>query len=242
MKLTDYKVLSFDCYGTLIDWESGILENLWPLIQKLDYTPVPDKVLETHAKFEARTQSLHPSLKYPQLLSRVYEQMAAEWDISIDPDESRNYGNSVGTWPAFDDSVSALKTLKKHFQLVILSNVDNTSFNKSNNRLEVEFDDIITAEDVGSYKPNPNNFRFMLGKLAQRGIEKHEILHVAESLFHDHIPANHFELDNCWIYRRYQKEGYGATKTPEKMPTFNFRYNSMKELADAVVNENITVE
>ena len=237
MKLTEYKVLSFDCYGTLIDWESGILENLWPLIHKLDYTPVLDKVLELHAKFEARTQSFHPDLKYPQLLSRVYEQIAAEWDISIEPDESRNYGKSLGTWPAFDDSVSALKTLKKHFQLVVLSNVDNTSFSKSNNRLEVEFDNIITAEDVGSYKPNPNNFRFMLEKLAQKGIEKHEILHVAESLFHDHIPANQFELDNCWIYRRHQKEGYGATKTPEKMPTFNFRYNSMKELADAVVSQ-----
>ena len=232
MRLTDYNVLSFDCYGTLIDWETGIVENLKLLTNKLKTAPQPDKILETHAICEARVQARHPTMKYSKLLAEVYKQIAAEWDIKVKPEESELYGNSVGSWPAFEDSVRSLKILKEHFQLAILSNVDNSSFSKSNKRLGIDFDYIFTAEDVGTYKPNPKNFEFMLQNLAVSGIAKNQVLHVAESLFHDHIPANKFEIDNCWIYRRHQKEGFGATKTPEKMPTFKFQFNSLVELAD----------
>ncbi len=234
MRLTDYKVLSFDCYGTLIDWETGIVENLKPLTDKLKIVPQPDQILETHAVCEARSQAKNPTMKYSNLLAEVYKQIATDWEIKVNPDECEAYGNSVGSWPVFEDSVSSLQILKENFQLAILSNVDNSSFSKSNKKLEVEFDYIFTAEDVGTYKPNPKNFEFMLQNLAANGITKNQVLHVAESLFHDHIPANKFELDNCWIYRRHQKEGFGATKTPEKMPTFNFQFNSLEELSKAV--------
>ncbi len=234
LNLTDYTVLSFDCYGTLIDWEAGIVENLKPLTDKLGSVAEEDKILETHAIYEARVQAKFPSMKYSQLLAEVYKQIAAEWGIAINAEDSVVYGNSVGAWPVFGDSVRSLKILKEHFQLAILSNVDNSSFSKSNKRLEVEFDYIFTAEDVGSYKPNPRNFEFMLQNLSAKGISRHQVLHVAESLFHDHVPANQFEIDNCWIYRRHQKEGFGATKTPEKMPAFKFQFNSLEDFAEAV--------
>ena len=129
-------------------------------------------------------------------------------------EECQAYGRSVGNWPAFPDSAEALQYLKKHYKLVILSNVDNESFAASNKRLQVTFDAILTAEDIGSYKPDDRNFRYMLEKLGGMGIGKEQILHTAESLFHDHEPANRAGLTSCWIYRRHGDTGFGATMAP----------------------------
>jgi len=100
-------------------------------------------------------------------------------------------------------------------------------------KLKADFNGIYTAEDVGSYKPADRNFDYMLEKLATQGVEKHEILHTAESMFHDHEPANRFGLTCCHIYRRFDQEGFGATMTPDEMPTWQFRFNSMAELVKA---------
>jgi putative hydrolase of the HAD superfamily len=143
----------------------------------------------------------------------------------------------VKNWPAFPDSAEALQYLKKHYKLVILSNVDNESFAASNEKLQVEFDAVYTAEDAGSYKPSDRNFDYMLQKLETIGIEKDAILHTAESLFHDHGPANKHGLASCWIYRRHDQEGFGATMTPSEMPRIDFRFNSMAELARAVLDQ-----
>lgn len=148
-------------------------------------------------------------------------------------EECLAYGKSVRNWPAFEDSADALQYLKKYYKLVILSNIDNDGFTASQAKLHVEFDAIITAEDVGSYKPSPRNFEYMLDKLGARGIREEKILHTAESLFHDHKPANAFGLASCWIYRRHSQTGFGATMNPGGQPTVNFRFNSMAELAKA---------
>ena len=148
-------------------------------------------------------------------------------------DECLAYGNSIKDWPAFPDSAEALAYLKKHYKLVILSNVDNESFAASNKKLGVTFDAVYTAEDIGSYKPASRNFDYMLDKLKTLGLEKGDILHTAESLFHDHRPANDQGLANCWIFRRFDKEGFGATMNPGVMPTYDFRFTSMAELAAA---------
>ena len=153
--------------------------------------------------------------------------MAAPWD------ECLAYGRSVGNWPAFPDSAEALRELKRHFKLVILSNVDNESFALSNKRLEVEFDAIYTAEDIGSYKPSLRNFEYMIEKLATLGIAKEQILHTAESLFHDHEPANTIGLKSAWIYRRHGQEGYGATMRPGSKPKYDFKFNSLADLVQA---------
>ncbi|MEZ5842340.1 MAG: haloacid dehalogenase type II [Hyphomicrobiaceae bacterium] len=233
MRLTDYKALTFDCYGTLIDWESGMVQALEPLTRRVRPALSRNQILEAHARHESSQQAQTPARLYRDLLPIVHKRLAEQWGVSVPWSESITYGRSVGDWPAFPDTATALAYLKKHFKLVILSNVDNESFARSNEKLGVTFDAIITAEDVGSYKPSQRNFDYMTDKLAGMGIKRREILHVAESLFHDHVPANRHGLDSCWIWRRHADEGYGATMNPGQMPSYDFRFTSMAELAAA---------
>lgn len=233
MKLTDFKALAFDCYGTLIDWESGMVEALEPLVSKVGRELSRDEILQAHARHESSQQNQTPAKAYRELLAIVYRRLAEEWGVSVTWQECLGYGQSVKTWPAFTDSAGALQYLKKHYKLVILSNVDNESFSASNEKLQVEFDAIYTAEDCGSYKPSDRNFDYMLSKLETIGLEKNDILHTAESMFHDHGPANRHGLASCWIYRRHDQEGFGATMHPGQMPKYDFRFNSMADLAKA---------
>ncbi|MFT3988529.1 haloacid dehalogenase type II [Aestuariivirga sp.] len=237
MKLSDFKALTFDCYGTLIDWESGMIAGLAPLTGKVKTPLTRDQILEAHARAESSQQHFTPSMKYSELLAIVYKRLAEEWGVPVSLDECLAYGASVKDWPAFPDSAEALAYLKKHYKLVILSNVDNASFAHSNARLGVVFDAVYTAQDVGSYKPADRNFDYMLDKLKTIGVEKSQILHTAESLFHDHVPANRQGLASCWIYRRAGKEGFGATMNPGIMPDINFRFTSMAEMAAAHAKE-----
>ncbi|TQI76439.1 putative hydrolase of the HAD superfamily [Bosea sp. AK1] len=233
MQLTDFKALTFDCYGTLIDWETGMFEGLKPLTSRLATPPTRDQVLEAHARHESSQQLQTPTRIYRDLLPIVYKRLAEEWGLSASWEECLAYGQSVKNWPAFPDSAEALEYLKRHYKLVILSNVDNESFAASNAKLQVAFDAIYTAEDIGSYKPADRNFDYMFEKLETLGIRKHEILHTAESMFHDHGPANRHGLASCWIYRRHDKDGFGATMHPGDMPRYDFRFNSMADLAKA---------
>lgn len=233
MKLSDFKVLTFDVYGTLIDWESGMVTGLKPLTDKVARDLARDEILEAHAYHESSTQRWTPAKKYSDLLAVVYRRLAEEWGVEVTWEECQAYGLSVRQWPAFNDSRSALAYLKQHYRLVVLTNTDNLSFQGSNARLDVQFDGVYTAEDIGSYKPADRNFDYMLETLARQGIAKGDILHTAESMFHDHGPANRHGLANCWIYRRHGKEGFGATMNPGEMPDYNFRFDSMADLVKA---------
>lgn len=233
MKLSDFKALTFDVYGTLIDWESGMVTGLKPLTDKVSRSLTRDEILEAHAWHESTTQRWTPAKKYCELLAVVYRRLAEEWGVGVTWEECQAYGLSVRQWPAFDDSREALAYLKQHYRLIVLTNTDNLSFQGSNARLGVHFDGVFTAEDIGSYKPADRNFDYMLETLARNGIAKHEILHTAESMFHDHGPANRHGLKNCWIYRRHGKEGFGATMNPGDMPTYDFRFNSMMDMVRA---------
>ncbi|ASM74262.1 MULTISPECIES: haloacid dehalogenase type II [Roseobacteraceae] len=233
MKLTDYKALTFDVYGTLIDWESGMIEGLKALVARVDRNLSRDEILEAHARHESTQQSYTPSYKYSRVLEIVYKRLAEEWGVTYTREDCVAYGQSVKNWPAFPDSADALAYLKMHYKLVVLSNVDNESFAHSNKKLGVEFDACYTAEDVGSYKPADRNFDYMLEKIGDIGIDKSQVLHTAESMFHDHGPANRYGLANCWIYRRHDKEGFGATMNPGEMPRYDFRFNSMADLVKA---------
>lgn len=233
MKLSDFNVLTFDCYGTLIDWESGMVAGLSPLTQQFDRGLSRDEILQAHAHHESNQQRQTPSKPYPDLLAIVYRRLAEEWGIRASWDDCMRYGQSVKDWPAFPDSADALQYLKQHYKLVILSNVDNESFAASNQKLGVEFDAIYTAEDVGSYKPADANFDYMIAQLGRLGFNQSDILHTAESMFHDHMPANRHGLKSCWIYRRHDQDGFGATMTPETMPSYSFRFNSMADLVEA---------
>ena len=228
-----YKALTFDVYGTLIDWESGMIAGLKPLTDQVDLSR--NAILEAHAYHESTIQAQTPAKLYPSVLAGVYKRLAEELGLKASWGEALTYGASVEHWPAFEDSAEALARLKTKFKLVIVSNVDNASVQHSIAKLGDPFDVVVTAEDAGSYKPALGHFEVMERQLARMGIEKGEILHVAESLFHDHGPANKRGLDNCWIYRRHDQEGFGATMDPGKQPKIDMRYNSMAEFADAIL-------
>ena len=233
MRLSDYSVLTFDCYGTLIDWETGIAEALAPWLEGAGVNLGRDRVLEAFAQLESAQQAATPALRYPELLALVHRGLAERFGIAPDAEAAAAFGASVGDWPAFPDSADALAHLKQHFKLVILSNVDRASFARSNARLGVSFDAVYTAEDIGSYKPDPRNFDHLLRHLAERGIAKGQILHTAESLYHDHIPARRIGLATCWIHRRAGKEGHGATRVPDGEVRPDFRFESLAAMADA---------
>ncbi|MCF6321366.1 MAG: haloacid dehalogenase type II [Rhizobiaceae bacterium] len=237
MKLTDFEILTFDVYGTLIDWESGMISNLQSLTKKaekkLGRQLSRDEILEAHAFHESTLQRFTPAKVYSDILATVYKRLGEQWEVKFTHEQCVAYGHSVPSWPPFPDSVKALQYLGQHYALAVLSNIDNLSFSASNKRLEIEFDAAFTAEDIGSYKPDLRNFDYMLEILAARGIDKSKILHTAESLFHDHVPAKKHGLANCWIYRRHEQQGFGATRDPGTMPMIDFKFNSMAELADA---------
>ena len=230
MRLTDFKVLTFDCYGTLIDWETGIVNALQPLLRGDRSERSRGDILATFARHETAQEAETPDLIYSELLARVHRRIAEEWDIAATAADHRAFGGSVGDWPAFPDSAPALAYLKQFYKLVILSNVDRSSFAQSARRLGVVFDVVYTAEDIGSYKPDPRNFRYMIDALQRSGHSAHEILHTAQSLFHDHMPANAVGLRSAWIDRRAGAVGSGATPPPPEGVRWDFRFSSMAEL------------
>jgi len=233
MRLTEFEALTFDCYGTLIDWESGIIRALAPLTGRVRPALSRDAILEAHARQESKQQAYTPTKPYRELLAVVHKRLAEEWGVAATHEEAVAYGASVGDWPAFPDTVEALRYLKRHYRLVVLSNVDNASFARSNERLGVAFDAVYTAEDIGSYKPAPRNFEYMLDHLGALGIRPGRVLHTAESLFHDHVTAKALDLATCWIHRRHDAEGFGATMDPGTRPETDFRFTSLAALAEA---------
>jgi 2-haloacid dehalogenase len=233
MRLADYSVLTFDCYGTLIDWESGIVQALGPWLERAGIAATREQILAAFAAAEAPQQAATPDLLYPALLARVHDAIAARFGVTPDPEAARAFGASIKDWPAFPDSAAALAYLKQHYRLVILSNVDRASFAHSERKLGVAFDAVYTAQDIGSYKPDPRNFEYMLARLAEQGIAREQILHTAESLYHDHIPAKRFGLATCWIHRRASQEGHGATRPPGTEVQPDFRFPTLGAMAAA---------
>jgi len=237
-KLSDFELLSFDCYGTLIDWETGIWDALQPLLlQGGDGVIGRNQALALFAEQEGRIQRERPALPYPDVLARVHAACAREAGLKTTESLDRDFGFSIGQWPAFADTAEALRLLQRRFRLVILSNVDRESFAASNRKLGVTFDAVYTAEEIGSYKPASANFRYLVEHVKQDlGIGSESILHTAQSLYHDHAPARACGLANCWIDRRRQSQGgdSGATSAVGERPEVDFLYFSLAEMVEAV--------
>ena len=231
----NYSTLTFDCYGTLIDWESGIWDAMQPLIAANSVTTIDRQAgLQAFAVIESAEEASNPAMLYPQLLGNVHRKLAQQFSLKTNDQLDGEFGSSVQYWPAFADTADALRLLKRHFKLVILSNVNRDGFASSNRKLGVEFDAIYTAEDVGSYKPNTDNFRYMLSHIqTDLGVAKDQILHTAQSLHHDHVPATEFGLAKAWIDRQHLKdsENWGATARVENRPEIDFYFSSMMEMA-----------
>ena len=193
--------------------------------------------LQAFATLETRQERDTPDMLYPLLLTHVHRAIASEFSLQTTTELDEAFGASVPLWPAFPDTADALRILKKHFRLVILSNVNRDGFAASNRKLGVTFDAVYTAQDVGSYKPNPANFQYMLTHLAKDlGLKSSDILHTAQSLHHDHVQARAHGLANAWIDRQRLSEGgdWGATATVPERPEVDFLFFSMMEMADAV--------
>jgi 2-haloalkanoic acid dehalogenase type II len=174
---------------------------------------------------------------YSRLLAHVHNAFARRYDLATTVDLDRAFGGSIPHWPAFPDTADALRILKGHFRLVILSNVHRDGFAASNRKLGVEFDAVYTAEDIGSYKPDPRNFEYLLGHLRQDlGVEKLAVLHTAQSLFHDHVQARAFGIANAWIDRRRLAEGgaWGATLAVDERPQVDFRFPTLAAMAETL--------
>jgi len=236
--LSDFTTLTFDCYGTLIDWETGIWDAMQPLVMASGRRDITrNDALAAFARVESAQQSETPGMLYRDVLTRVHGSLARHYGIATTPEMDADFGRSLPHWPAFPDSADALRALKQRYKLVILSNVDRAGFAASNRKLGVAFDAIYTAEDVGSYKPDPRNFDFMLKRLeADHGVTKSRILHTAQSLFHDHVPATRAGLAKAWIDRQGLAAGgsWGATAEVPERPEVDFLFPSMGAMAAAV--------
>lgn len=241
--LSDFKALSFDCYGTLIDWETGIHKQLGSLLERAPSNhPLRnrDTLLKRFNQLRLPIEQGRPKTLYAQVLAQVYEQLASEMEVLADADEARAFGTAVGEWPAFPDSVAGLQRLKKHFRLIIVSNVDRFNIQQTltGPLAGVDFDCVITAEDVGSYKPNHDNFHHLFETLhdVYHLDEKADLLHVAKSLPIDHVPAKELGLTSAWIARGSDGvSSLGGTLAElGDNVAFSYRFPSIGALADAV--------
>jgi 2-haloacid dehalogenase len=202
--------LTFDCYGTLIDWEAGILASLRPLLDNA----TDDQVLEAYAGHEARLEA-GEWLPYRTVLAEALADTCADFGVQVTPEMMLAFGGSVAMWPAFTDSIAALSRLRERFELGVITNCDDDLFAHSNERLGNPFRWVITAGQLKSYKPAARNFELALERM---GVPRERVVHVAQSLFHDHVPAKALGLRTVWVDRRHDRPGFGATPPAAATP------------------------
>ncbi len=231
MNLADYDALSFDCYGTLIDWEAGMSSVLAPWAREVGLDLIDEELLLVYAENEVRVERENPTALYPTILAESFRRIGASLGVEVSDEWAQRLGASVPSWPAFPDSHAALASLGRDYRLLIVSNVHREGFAASNARLGVTFDKIITAEDVGAYKPAPNHFEALDAALAELNLPRERLLHVAQSLFHDHVPAKRYGLASVWINRRHGRPGWGATPEPAEEFSYAVEFPSMEAFA-----------
>lgn len=228
MNLENFEVLSFDCYGTLIDWESGIIPVLKNLTANHQVNISEQKLLEMFAKFEAEAEA-GEYIKYREVLKQVVEKFGKEVNFQPTESELNSLANSIKNWQPFPDTITALQTLKQKYRLAIISNIDNDIFADTAKLLQVEFDFVITAEEIKSYKPSKNNFETAIQRME---ITPEKLLHIAQSIYHDIVPAKAMGLSTIWVNRRQGKAGFGATLPAREKP--DLEVPDLKTLVDLI--------
>jgi 2-haloacid dehalogenase len=224
-----FEALTFDCYGTLIDWEAGLSAAFRPILAARGIAKADDDVLARFASYEAAAEA-GPYQTYRQVLAAGLRGVAGELGFEPSDEEAVAFSGSVVDWPAFPDSAAALARLKSRFRLGVITNCDDDLFAASNERLGVDFDWVVTAQQLRSYKPAERNFTLAFDRI---GLPRDQILHVAQSLFHDHAPAQRLGMTTVWIDRRHDRPGSGAT--PEAVATPNATFPDMASFAAAAV-------
>ncbi len=223
----DFDVLTFDCYGTLIDWETGLLAAMR---SALGDVAEDDELLGAYGRYEAAAEA-GPYRRYREVLAAGLRGVAAELGVEVSDDAAERFGGSVADWPAFPDSTDALRRLAAGYRLGVLTNCDDDLFAASSARLGVPFDWVVTAEQVGAYKPASAHFEELFRRLDAEGIARDRVLHVAQSRYHDHVPAQRLGLRSVWIDRRHDRPGSGATPEADVAP--DARFPSMAAFAAA---------
>jgi putative hydrolase of the HAD superfamily len=231
-KLTDFKVLTFDVVGTLINFEKGVLESVRRLGGEAARNLTDDQIFEPYI----RGRATYPG-RSSHAMASVYHSLAAELGLPADPQTAAAFQRDVLDWPAFDDSVAALQRLRRHFRLVAMTNADRVALSAYAHTLSDPFDDSVTADETGVAKPDPQFFAYNRGRQSAFGYKFGDILHVAQSQYHDIGVARELGYTVCWIERRQGLQGFGATPIPERVTTPDFRFATLKALADAVEAE-----
>ena len=223
LDFTSVEALTFDCYGTLIDWETGLLAALQPVLKAHGIQLSDERVLETYAELEAAAER-GPYRPYREVLADVVRGFVRE----PAPAEVYVLADSLGDWPAFPDTVEALAALKRRFKLGIISNIDDDLFARTARQLRVDFDEVVTAQQARAYKPSLAPFRLALERLR---LPPERLVHVAQSLYHDHVPARQLGLRSVWVNRRRGRPGQGATPPAAVAPRPDLEVPDLETLA-----------
>ncbi|MFN4144003.1 HAD-IA family hydrolase [Aestuariivirga sp.] len=234
MALTDRKVLTFDVVGTLIDFETGILDYMQERARAAGVTLSDRAILEAYAVAEDHQHHATPRLPFPAMMAPMYREMAEVLGLPESHADAEEFRLSIPHWPAFPDSVAAMKRLRRHFHLVAMTNSDDWALSHFARVLDHPFDDLVTAEMVGWNKPDPQVFAFTRGRLSKEGFGFGDILHVAQSQYHDIAVARRLGYHTCWIERRKGQQGTGATPKTQTVAIPDYHFSSLQELADAV--------
>ncbi|MDQ0347970.1 HAD-IA family hydrolase [Ancylobacter vacuolatus] len=237
MNLSDFKILTFDVVGTLIDFEAGILEYVRPIAQRAGVQLDDEVILLSYGKAEGFEHDRTPGLPFPLMMAPAYQAMAAELGLPADKATVEGFRESIPAWPAFPDTVDALKRLRKRYRIVAMTNSDNWALGHFMQTMQQPFDDTVTAEDVGTCKPDPQFFAYTRGRQSPQGYKLEDYLHVAQSQYHDIGVARQLGYRTAWIERRMGKRGFGGSPAPSVVTRPDFHYASLVELADAVDRE-----
>jgi 2-haloacid dehalogenase len=214
MNFAQFTTISFDCYGTLIDWKSGILPTLRAVLNHHHVKPYDAAILELYGEFEAEAQS-GPYQSYRKVLESVVQRFGQHFGFTPAPDELGSLPESVPSWLPFADTVAALRQLQKRYKLAVISNIDDDLFAETRKHLDVEFDFVITAQQARSYKPSVNNFQLALRTM---GLAPDRLLHAAQSIYHDVVPAQSLGIASVWVNRKSARPGVGAVRAASGRP------------------------
>jgi putative hydrolase of the HAD superfamily len=232
MSFKSFKVLTFDVVGTLIDFEKGILDSVRRIggaaAAKLTDDQIFGPYLDGRVKFPGRSS---------HVMADVYLHTARELGLPTDATAAMAFQSEVLRWPAFEDSAQALRRLRRHFRLVAMTNADRVAFTAYAHTLGNPFHDGVTADEAQYPKPDPRFFSFNLGRQSAHGFKQDEILHVAQSQYHDIGVARSLGYATCWIERRQGMKGYGGTPVPAEVTKPDFHHATLAQLADAVEAE-----
>jgi putative hydrolase of the HAD superfamily len=231
VEISNFEAISFDCYGTLIDWETGLAAVLGPWARSRRLELDDQVLLAAYGRHEAREENAYPRALYPDIVARTFRALGQELEAEVTEEDAQRLARSVPEWPPFGDSAEALAALGERFKLIILSNVDRESFAGSARQLGTRFDAVLTAQDVGCYKPSRRNFDALLAQAKRMGVGEGRLVHAAQSLFHDHIPAKRAGLPTVWINRHKGRPGWGATPEPTATVVPDWEFPSMAAFA-----------